>query len=59
MLGPIATLVTMLVLLSFPVLIPAAVSAFHTLAQLRRRWAEGRAARNRLGYVIQPIPASD
>jgi hypothetical protein len=59
MLGAIATLVMVLVLVLLPVLIPATVSAIHALAQLPRPWTQARAEHDRIGYVVEPIPASD
>jgi hypothetical protein len=41
-----------------PVLIPATISAFHALAKLSRLRAHSRAARNHIGYVVEPVPAS-
>ena len=38
MLSATATLVMMLVMILSPVLIPATITAFHHLAQLRQRW---------------------
>jgi hypothetical protein len=46
--------VLILMLIFLPVLIPAAVHAFHALAQLRRRLTPSRAVRGR----VEPIPAS-
>jgi hypothetical protein len=43
MLSAIATLVLMLVMILSPVLIPATITAFHHLAELRRRWAPASA----------------
>jgi hypothetical protein len=58
MLAAIATLIMMLVLVLFPVLIPATITAFHALAQLRRSSTPARAERERVEYVVEPIPAS-
>ena len=58
MLSAIATLVVMFIVILFPVLIPATVTAFHALAGLRRRRLPARRERDRIGYVAEPIPAS-
>jgi hypothetical protein len=42
----------------FAVLLPATVSAFHALAKLCRRPTHSRAASDRIGNVVEPIPAS-
>jgi hypothetical protein len=54
----IATLIMMLVLVLFPVLIPATVTALHELAKLRRSSTQARAERYRIEYVVEPTPAS-
>jgi hypothetical protein len=43
MLSAIAILVMMLVIVLSPVLIPATITAFHHLAQLRQRWTHASA----------------
>jgi hypothetical protein len=54
MLVTIATLTMMLVLVLFPLLIPATVTALHALAKLRRRPRNSRIVR---GHV-EPIAVS-
>jgi hypothetical protein len=54
----IATLIMMLVLVLFPVFIPATVTALHTLTELRRSSTQARAEGDRIGYVVEPTPAS-
>jgi hypothetical protein len=58
MLTAISTLIMMLVVILFPVLIPATVSAFHVLTQLRRRRTQPGGDRDRIGYVVEPVAAS-
>jgi hypothetical protein len=43
MLSAIASLVMMLVMVLSPMLIPATITAFHHLAQLRQRWTPASA----------------
>jgi hypothetical protein len=58
MLTSIATLIITLVMVLFPVLIPATITAFHALGQLRRRTTQSRAEHDRVGYVVESVPAS-
>jgi hypothetical protein len=58
MLSTIATLIIMLVLILFPVLIPTTVTAIHALAQLRGSRTHARTQSHRVGYVVEPAPAS-
>jgi hypothetical protein len=58
MLAAIATLTMMLVLVLFPVLIPATVTALHALAESRHFSTHARAARERIETAVEPIPAS-
>jgi len=55
MLSSIATLVVMLIVILFPVLIPATVTTFHALAGPR---LHARPERDRIGYDAEPTPAS-
>jgi hypothetical protein len=48
----------MLVLVLFPVLIPATVTALRALAESRHFWTHARAARERIETAVEPIPAS-
>jgi hypothetical protein len=57
MLGDVITLVMMLVMVLFPALIPAGVTAFHGLAQFRRRRMQTRAERGRILTDVEPAPA--
>jgi hypothetical protein len=54
MLVTIATLIMMLVLVLFPLLVPATVTALHALAKLRGRRRNSRIVLDR----VEPIPAS-
>jgi hypothetical protein len=58
MLATIATMTMMLVLVLSPVLIPATVTAFHALGQPRRRRTQARTEHDRVGYVVEPVPAT-
>jgi hypothetical protein len=58
MLSTIATLIVTLVLVLFPLLIPATITAFHALAQLRRHRTHAHVKRDRVGYVVEAAPAS-
>jgi hypothetical protein len=51
-----AVLIFMLLLV--PVLVPAAITAFHAFAGIRQRWTHSRAVHARIGYAVDPIPAS-
>jgi hypothetical protein len=53
----IATLVAMFIVILFPVLIPVTVTAFHGVAELRRRRMNARPKCDRIGYDAEPIPA--
>jgi hypothetical protein len=57
MLSTIATLVLMLVLILFPLLIPATITTIHALAQLRRHRTHARAQSHRIGYSVAPANA--
>jgi hypothetical protein len=58
MLSAIATLELILLVILFPLLIPAAVTAFHAVAELRRPRTWARTERDRIGDVAEPIAAS-
>jgi hypothetical protein len=58
MLDAIATLAVTFVVILFPILIPATLTAVDALAQLRRSRTQAEAGRSHTEYVGKPSPAS-